>query len=90
MTRMKNFKEPIINSATGTRTRVAWMRAEYPNQLDYSGFCWSEEGATLPQDACILSQHAGTAVVFKHSPFWLVRMAGHVQRLTCVDRDISY
>ena len=27
------------NSATGTRTRVARVRAEYPNQLDYSGFC---------------------------------------------------
>ena len=26
-------------SATGTRTRVARVRAEYPNQLDYSG-CW--------------------------------------------------
>ena len=25
------------NSATGTRSRVAWVRAEYPNQLDYSG-----------------------------------------------------
>ena len=25
------------NSATGTRTRVAQMRAEYPDQLDYSG-----------------------------------------------------
>ena len=24
------------NSATGTRTRVARVRAEYPNQLDYS------------------------------------------------------
>jgi hypothetical protein len=28
-----------INSATGTRTRVARVRAEYPNQLDYSGAC---------------------------------------------------
>ena len=28
------------NSATGTRTRVARVRAEYPNQLDYSGFCF--------------------------------------------------
>ena len=28
------------NSATGTRTRVARARAEYPNQLDYSGFWW--------------------------------------------------
>ena len=26
------------NSATGTRTRVARVRAEYPNQLVYSGF----------------------------------------------------
>ena len=25
------------NSATGTRTRVARVRAEYPSQLDYSG-----------------------------------------------------
>ncbi len=27
----------VHNSATGTRTRVARVRAEYPNQLDYSG-----------------------------------------------------
>ena len=33
-----------INSATGTRTRVARVRAEYPNQLDYSGFCWLSQG----------------------------------------------
>ena len=26
------------NSAAGTRTRVARVRAEYPNQLDYGGF----------------------------------------------------
>ena len=25
------------NSVTGTRTRVVRVRAEYPNQLDYSG-----------------------------------------------------
>ena len=25
------------SSATGTRTRVARVRAEYPNQLDYGG-----------------------------------------------------
>ena len=30
----------LITSATGTRTRVARVRAEYPNQLDYSGFVW--------------------------------------------------
>ena len=27
----------VSYSATGTRTRVARVRAEYPNQLDYSG-----------------------------------------------------
>ena len=27
-----------MHSATGTRTRVARVRAEYPNQLDYSGW----------------------------------------------------
>ena len=26
-----------MHSATGTRTRVARVRAEYPNQLDYGG-----------------------------------------------------
>ena len=29
------------------RTRVARVRAEYPNQQDYSRFCWAQEGATL-------------------------------------------
>ena len=62
VTRMKNFKQPtcrnalrslpdrsahLINSATGTRIRVVRVRAEHPNQLDYSGFCWGQEGATL-------------------------------------------
>ena len=28
---------PPYSSATGTRTQVARVRAEYPNQLDYSG-----------------------------------------------------
>ena len=32
-------KGPLGNSATGTRTRVARVRAEYPSQLDYSGSC---------------------------------------------------
>ena len=32
-----SFFSLCINSATGTRTRVARVRAEYPNQLDYSG-----------------------------------------------------
>ena len=38
------------HSATGTRTRVARVRAEYPNQLDYSG-CEVElkKGASMEQ-----------------------------------------
>ena len=27
----------VFNFATGTQTRVARVRAEYPSQLDYSG-----------------------------------------------------
>ena len=30
-------RRSLKDSATGTRTRVARVRAEYPNQLDYSG-----------------------------------------------------
>ena len=37
-------------SATGTRTRVARVRAEYPNQLDYSGSCGFQFQATSPCD----------------------------------------
>ena len=33
----QKVEEKHSNSATGTRTRVARVRAEYPNQLDYSG-----------------------------------------------------
>ena len=39
-----------LNSATGTRTRVAQVRAEYPNQLDYSGFC-NHSHSLLPRQA---------------------------------------
>ena len=31
------------SSATATRTRVARVRAEYPNQLDYGGIEWNPE-----------------------------------------------
>ena len=32
------LRKLLRNSATGTRTQVARVRAEYPNQLDYGGF----------------------------------------------------
>ena len=34
---LMRFVAMAQNSATGTQTRVARVRAEYPNQLDYSG-----------------------------------------------------
>ena len=37
------FRTAMRNSATGTRTRVARVKAEYPNQLDYSGLVMSFE-----------------------------------------------
>ena len=37
------------HSATGTRTRVARARAEYPSQLDYSGCCINSKPGPLQQ-----------------------------------------
>ena len=38
--------DPKINSSTGNRTRVWWVRATYPNLLDYRGMLhayWSNQ-----------------------------------------------
>ena len=43
--------EEQTSSATGTRTRVARVRAEYPNQLDYSGV-----GAAYFDIVCVSSE----------------------------------
>ena len=40
------------NSATGTRTRVARVRAEYPSQLDYSGSCDSGRSKHRRRSTC--------------------------------------
>ena len=37
LTQVNAAVHAINNSGTGTRTRVARVRAEYPNQLDYTG-----------------------------------------------------
>jgi hypothetical protein len=63
-----------VNSATGTRTRVARVRAEYPNQLDYSG------DAALEGSRCVcassvyfcrhlLLQHLDTAASWRFEEF---------------------
>ena len=59
------------HSATGTRTRVARVRAEYPSQLDYSGL-----GAALPallpniqRVSCLCQKLKGTATEWlRHLP----------------------
>ena len=35
---MQGASPATFSSATGTRTRVARVRAEYPSQLDYGGW----------------------------------------------------
>ena len=48
------------NSATGTRTRVARVRAEYPDQLDYSGV--AKEKIRRHQDVGIYFEGVGQCV----------------------------
>ena len=56
------------HSATGTRTRVARVRAEYPNQLDYSGCCIKFDHGPLQQmfrdqHMPVLSKHVRTPLL---------------------------
>ena len=58
----------IKDSATGTRTRVARVRAEYPNQLDYSGsvcmfgiFFWPVSSEHRPKMRWLQCWRAGHA-----------------------------
>ena len=58
-------------SATGTRTRVARVRAEYPNQLDYSGSCLSNSLGSVRSTLCDGVSAADLSAVrlaFLHSP----------------------
>ena len=40
--------KPTTNAATGARSKVARVRAEYPNQLDYIGFWGALSEEMLP------------------------------------------
>ena len=42
-----NWGEKNQYSDAGTRTRVTWVKARYPNQLDYVGSCEDESAQTL-------------------------------------------
>ena len=41
--------KPTTNAATGARSKVARVRAEYPNQLDYIGFWGALSEEMLPE-----------------------------------------
>ena len=61
-----------ILSATGTRTRVARVRAEYPNQLDYSGIGGRQTGHNMPHahvrvQTDTLRTHDTTCIVGGHA-----------------------
>ena len=49
-----------VNSATGTRTRVARVKAEYPDQLDYSGV--AKEKIRRHQDVEVYFEGVGQCV----------------------------
>ena len=52
----------LEHAATGTRTRVARVRAEYPSQLDYSGYVHDIIRATKPKSRmCARSQEGPTS-----------------------------
>ena len=51
-----NILPEVQNSAAGTRTRVARVKAEYPNQLDYSGDANVMQTKELYQPMCMQSQ----------------------------------
>ena len=58
-------------SATGTRTRVARVRAEYPNQLDYSGSCLSNSLGSVRSTLCdgvVAADLSAVRIAFLHSP----------------------
>jgi hypothetical protein len=54
-------------SATGTRTRVARVRAEYPNQLDYSGSCSMHCPQAWPWPPPPVARRASTAGVLRRT-----------------------
>ena len=49
-------------SQTGTRTRVAWVKATYPNRLDYLG------ASTLMNTTLFTKPHKHTPLTPPHSP----------------------
>ena len=62
-----NFHASAQTSATGTRTRVARVRAEYPNQLDYSGLTYEfQVSKQFEQCANTIDNHHTVLKSHKH------------------------
>ena len=47
LSRLKLMLVDEFNSAAGIRTRVSWVRAMHPNQLDYGGCRDEKPGAIM-------------------------------------------
>ena len=82
---------PTLCSATGTRTRVARVRAEYPSQLDYGGVDWPPKNSVGPvvgvvvvcaKNPCFRDMHlvAGTRACFDHLHNYVRSVGGHTMR----------
>ena len=65
----------VPNSATGTRTRVARVRAEYPNQLDYSGLADASDPLYRARSPSFLCLRQGRVLPFvSHCPNQVLQM----------------
>ena len=61
------------NSDTGTRTQVARVKAEYPNQLDYIGDAYSSAATFIPGILRIKSRETKQKKINKGR--WRIRTA---------------
>ena len=83
-----SFNLGNTNSATGTRTRVARVRAEYPNQLDYSGSC--NVFADSSRQLCTVREYALHHECQCHYYMMVWGTTGHVENeVATVQDDVS-
>ena len=84
-------KGALMNSATGTRTRVARVRAEYPNQLDYSGFLKKvRKGVACETQAQLGAQPAHPSNKQHSERMLLAAASGHGSHLLRQAPSIAY
>ena len=74
----QKLKKQASNSATGTRTRVARVRAEYPDQLDYSGAV-----IQFPTVPIMQTKHV-SHTADRWSPYGTAHTHIHMQACKCI------